>query len=101
MAEFAESRTADGVPTQLLDAQQARELAPMLPDDAIGASYGTEDGQIRSPEFVRRLAALAQARGVRIHEKVTALSLVRGAQGVAGVRTTDGVVIGDRVVLAT
>lgn len=101
MAEFVASRNADGVPTQLLDAQQARELAPMLPDDAIGATYCPEDGQIRSPEFVRRLAALTEAKGVRIREGVTALSLVRAAGGVAGVRTTDGVVLADRVVWAT
>ena len=39
MREFVEARIADGVPMQLLDGDQAREIAPILPDTVLGASY--------------------------------------------------------------
>jgi glycine/D-amino acid oxidase-like deaminating enzyme len=101
MKEFAESRTALGVPTTLLDEQQARELTPLLPNDAIGATYCAEDGQLRSPEFVRRLAEVCDRKGVRIREGVTVVSLLLDGDRLSGVRTTEGVVLADRVVMAT
>ena len=36
MREFVDARIADGVPMQLLDGDQARELAPILPDTVSG-----------------------------------------------------------------
>ena len=39
MREFVDRRTADGVPMRLLDGDEARALAPILPDSVLGASY--------------------------------------------------------------
>lgn len=99
--EFAEVRRAEGVHIEVLDQAQARELCPMLPQDAIGATYCPEDGQLRSAWFVQQLGHACRRRGVRIHERTPVLGPLHGNAGVEGVQTLDGVVRADRVVYAT
>jgi glycine/D-amino acid oxidase-like deaminating enzyme len=88
--EFAASRRADGIHVEVLDEQAVREAAPILPPTVIGATYCPEDGQIRTPRFVRGLGDACIARGVRIHEGVTAVGLLRDGERACGVRTTFG-----------
>ena len=52
MREFVERRTADGVPMRLLDGDEAREIAPILPDSVIGATFCPLDAQIDSTRYV-------------------------------------------------
>ena len=85
----------------MLDQQQARELSPLLPRNAIGATFCPEDGQINSPKFVGALAHLAVRKGVRIHEHTAVLSLLRDGDGLHGVHTWSGLVLADRVIWAT
>jgi glycine/D-amino acid oxidase-like deaminating enzyme len=101
MEEFAASRANDGVEISVLDQQQARELSPLLPRNAIGATFCPEDGQINSPKFVGALAHLAVRKGVRIHEHTAVLSLLRDGDGLHGVHTWSGLVLADRVIWAT
>jgi glycine/D-amino acid oxidase-like deaminating enzyme len=68
MREFVEARTADGVPMRLLDGNEARELAPILPETVLGASYCPLDAQIDSRRYVRAFAAAAQRHGARVVE---------------------------------
>jgi glycine/D-amino acid oxidase-like deaminating enzyme len=81
----------------MLDEAGVREAAPILPPSVIGATYCAEDGQIRTPRFVRALGDACRARGVRIHEEVTATGLLRDGDRVAGVRTAWGDVPADAV----
>ena len=68
MREFVERRTADGVPMRLLDGDEARAMAPILPDTVLGASYCPLDAQIDSTRYVRAFAAAAQRAGARVVE---------------------------------
>ncbi|MDQ0664616.1 glycine/D-amino acid oxidase-like deaminating enzyme [Arthrobacter ulcerisalmonis] len=98
--EFVEARIADGFKAELLDEQAAHEAAPILPPDVIGATFMPEDGQIRTPKFVRALAQECRRLGVRIYENTPVLGLVRTGSRVSGVRTLHGDVRADKVVWA-
>ncbi|MEX0158714.1 MULTISPECIES: NAD(P)/FAD-dependent oxidoreductase [unclassified Microbacterium] len=96
--EFVEMRQGQGVAMELLDAQQAHDAAPILPPNVIGATFSPEDGQIRTPKFVRALAQECIRLGVRIRENNPALGLLRSGGVVKGVRTLYGDIPADRVV---
>ena len=96
--EMVDMRTAQGFSMELLDAHQAQEAAPILPANVLGATYAPEDGQIRTPKFVKALAQECRRRGVRIYEQNTALGLLTEKGRVRGVRTLYGDVPSDRVV---
>ncbi|MFC9354421.1 NAD(P)/FAD-dependent oxidoreductase [Arthrobacter sp. NPDC057013] len=98
--EFVEARIADGFKAELLDDQAAHEAAPILPPDVIGATFSPEDGQIRTPKFVRALAQECRRLGVRIHENTPVVGLLRRNSKVVGVRTVGGDVSADKVVWA-
>lgn len=98
--EFVEARIADGFKAELLDEQAAHEAAPILPPDVIGATFSPEDGQIRTPKFVRALAQECRRLGVRIYENTPVLGLMRSGGSVSGVRTLHGNVPADKVVWA-
>ena len=101
--EFVEDRNRYSCNMELLDEQTAHEAAPILPPTVIGATFSPEDGQIRTPKFVRALAQENRRLGVRIHEHTPVLGLLRRGRGqpVVGVRTLNGDVLGDRVVWCT
>ncbi|NJC69884.1 FAD-binding oxidoreductase [Planosporangium thailandense] len=100
-AEFVEARRADGLKIELLDEQAAHEAAPILSPDVIGATFSPEDGQIRTPKFVRSLAQACRRMGVRIYEDTAALGLLRSGGRAVGVRTVSGDVPAGQVVWAT
>ncbi|MEU1595148.1 FAD-binding oxidoreductase [Streptomyces sp. NPDC005708] len=100
-SEFVDARRADGLKIELLDEQAAHEAAPILSPDVIGATYSPEDGQIRTPKFVRALAQACRRMGVRIYEDTSALGLLRSGERATGVRTAAGDVTADHVVWAT
>jgi glycine/D-amino acid oxidase-like deaminating enzyme len=88
--EFAAMRREHGIEVEILDEGGVREAAPILPETVIGATYCAEDGQIRTPRFVRMLGDACRRRGVRIHEGVTATGLLKEGDRAVGVRTTWG-----------
>lgn len=100
-SEFVEARRADGLKMELLDEQEAHEAAPILPPHVIGATYSPEDGQIRTPKFVRALAQACRRLGVRIYEHTPALGLLRDGAKAVGVRTGYGDVPAGKVVWCT
>jgi glycine/D-amino acid oxidase-like deaminating enzyme len=100
-SEFVDARRADGLKMELLDEHAAHEAAPILSPDVIGATYSPEDGQIRTPKFVRSLAQACRRMGVRIHEDTAALGLLRSGGRATGVRTAAGDVPAGQVVWAT
>ncbi|GAB3001316.1 FAD-dependent oxidoreductase [Streptomyces pseudoechinosporeus] len=99
--EFVEDRNQHGFTMELLDGPTAREAAPILPPTVIGATFCPEDGQIRTPKFVRALAQECRRLGVRIYEHTPVLGLTRDGAKVTGVRAVGGDVYADRVVWGT
>jgi glycine/D-amino acid oxidase-like deaminating enzyme len=100
-SEFVDARRADGIQMELLDERAAHEAAPILSKHVIGATYSPEDGQIRTPKFVRALAQACRRLGVRIYENTPALGLLRAGSRAVGVRTGVGDVPASSVVWAT
>jgi glycine/D-amino acid oxidase-like deaminating enzyme len=100
MREFVERRTADGVPMQLLDGDQARELAPILPDTVIGASYCPLDAQVDPRRYVRAFATAAQRHGATIREGTAARAIERDGTRITRVHSDLGPIAAGQVVIA-
>ena len=100
MREFVERRTADGVPMRLLDGDEARAIAPILPDTVVAASFCPLDAQIDSRRYVRAFAAAAQRHGARVVEGATARTFERDGGRIARVQTDIGPISAGQVVLA-
>jgi sarcosine oxidase subunit beta len=73
----------------------------MRVDDLVGGRFGAEDGYGDPPQALAGFAAFATLGGVRIREGVNVRELVRNGDRVTGVRTDEGELSADRVLLAT
>jgi glycine/D-amino acid oxidase-like deaminating enzyme len=101
MREFVDRRTADGVPMWLLDGDEARAMAPILPDSVLGASYCPLDAQVDPRRYVRAFAGAAQRAGARVVEGATARSFETDGGRITHVQTDIGPISAGHVVLAT
>jgi glycine/D-amino acid oxidase-like deaminating enzyme len=101
MREFVDRRTADGVPMRLLDGDEARAMAPILPDSVLGASYCPLDAQVDPRRYVRAFAGAAQRAGARVVEGATARSFETDGGRITHVQTDIGPISAGHVVLAT
>lgn len=91
-----------GVNVEMVDPPMIRDLVPDLRiDDLAGGRFGAEDGYGDPLDALAGFAAFAQLGGVRIREGATVRELVRDGDRVTGVRTDEGVVGADRVLLTT
>lgn len=84
-----------GLPLELISAQQAQELFPLMSTDGVlGAAYTPTDGQIDPARLCTALAAGARAAGVTIAQRtrVIGIDTVEGPHGrrVTGVRVARG-----------
>lgn len=82
-----------GVEVELITAQRAGELYPLLrTDDLQGAIWIPGDGKANPADLCMSLAKGARQRGARLLEGVEVTGVLTDAQGrrVAGVRTTQG-----------
>ena len=100
MREFVDRRVADGVPMRLLDGNEARAMAPILPDDVLGATYCPLDAQIDSRRYVRAFAAAAQRAGATIVEGSSVRTLEADGRRMRRVLTDLGPISAGQVVLA-
>jgi glycine/D-amino acid oxidase-like deaminating enzyme len=98
--EFVEHRVADGVPMRLVDGDEARAIAPILPDDVLGASYCALDAQVDPARYVRAFAAAAQRAGARVVEGATARTFDTDGGRITAVQTDIGPISAGHVVLA-
>jgi glycine/D-amino acid oxidase-like deaminating enzyme len=98
--EFVEQRVADGVPMRLLDGDEARAMAPILPETVLGASYCPLDAQVDPGRYVRAFGAAAQRAGARIVEGATARTLETEAGRITRVQTDIGPISAGQVVIA-
>ncbi len=100
MREFVERRKADGVPMQLLDGNEARDVAPILPEGILGATYCPLDAQIDSRRLVRAYAAAAQRAGATVVEGTAARTLQTEGGRITRVIADQGPIAAGQVVLA-
>lgn len=98
--EFVEQRMAEGVPMQLLSGDDARSLAPILPESVLGASFCPLDAQIDSRRYVQAFARAAQRAGATIIEGKAVRSFDRRHGRVDRVITDAGVFVAGSIVLA-
>ncbi|MEK7863383.1 MAG: FAD-binding oxidoreductase [Chloroflexota bacterium] len=91
-----------GVNVEMVDRTVIADLVPgMRVDDVVGGRFGAEDGYGDPLEALAGFAAFAQLGGVEIREGANVRELVRSGDRVTGVRTDEGVLTADRVLLAT
>jgi sarcosine oxidase subunit beta len=91
-----------GVNVEMVDRSEIERLVPGIrTDDLAGGRFGAEDGYGDPIEALAGFAAYAHLGGVKIREGVAALEIVREGDRVTGVRTSEGVIACERVLLAT
>lgn len=100
LREFVQQRRTDGVEMELLDGNTARELAPILPDSVLGASYCPLDAQVEPASYVRAFARAAERAGAIIREGVRVERIVIEDGRVTGVETSEGPIATGQVVVA-
>ena len=81
-----------GLPLELISAQEAAELFPLMSTDGVlGAAYTPTDGQVDPARLCYALAASARAGGVTIAQRTRVTAIDHGASGrVTRVRTDRG-----------
>lgn len=95
----AELQRANGVPTEWLSPEQARERSPIVSvDDVLGATYCALDGHASPESVVQGYAFGARALGAVIRTGVGVTGIRTAAGRVTGVITDEGVVETDTVV---
>jgi glycine/D-amino acid oxidase-like deaminating enzyme len=100
LREFVERRQADGVDIRVIDGDEARSLAPILPDTVIGASFCPLDAQMESTRYVRAFAKAAARHGARIVEHAPVRAVERDGSRIGRVVTDEGSFTPDLVVVA-
>ncbi|HET9808587.1 MAG TPA: FAD-binding oxidoreductase [Candidatus Limnocylindria bacterium] len=91
-----------GVNVEMVDLPEIERLVPGIrTDDLVGGRFGAEDGYGDPIQALAGFAASAQLGGVKIREGVAATEILREGDRVTGVRTSDGVISCERVLLAT
>ncbi|MDQ2953083.1 MAG: FAD-binding oxidoreductase, partial [Chloroflexota bacterium] len=87
---------------EMVDRIAINDLVPgMRLDDVAGGRFGAEDGYGDPLQALAGFAAFATLGGVRVREGVSVRALVRNGDRVTGVRTDEGELSADRVLLAT
>lgn len=105
-AEEAELRASVERPPQRalglewVDGQALRSLEPRLRPDARGAVYSAQEHQLNASRFNQILARAAESRGVAFFQGVAVTGFVSAGDQVVGLRTQEGKVGADLVVLA-
>ena len=95
----AELQRRNGVPTEWLSPEQARERSPIVSvDDVLGATYCALDGHASPESVVQGYASGARAHGAVIRTGAGVTGIRTAAGRVTGVVTDDGVVKTDTVV---
>jgi glycine/D-amino acid oxidase-like deaminating enzyme len=97
---FVANRRKAGLPMELLDAAEARERCPILPEDIGGATWNPLDAHVHPERVVQSLVRAAEARGAKVvtGTGVTSVEVVGGRA--VGVRTDEGAIAADVVLIA-
>ena len=84
------AQRADGVPVEVVDAGDARRLAPDVASTCRGGVFCAMDGQAEAMPTVRAFAAAARRAGARVEQRVGAERLVVEGGRAVGVLRSDG-----------
>ncbi|MEV0171474.1 FAD-binding oxidoreductase [Streptomyces sp. NPDC050803] len=90
-----------GVPSRMLDPDEARELSPLITTDGLlAAAFSPDDGHCTPESVVHGYASAARRHGATIlrHTKVTGIDL--NGDTITGVTTTKGRIATDTVICA-
>ena len=85
---------------ELLDGDQARAAAPVLPEDVLGASFCREDAQIATAKVVDGFGRAAERLGARVLRGTEVLQVRIAGGRVGGVESSAGAIDAGTVVLA-
>jgi len=88
--EDVAAQRADDVPVELVDASDARRIAPGLSPAVVGGVHCAIDGQAEALATVRAFAAAARRLGARVDEGAGVVSIVVEHGRVVGVALSDG-----------
>ncbi len=83
-----------------VDSQALRRLEPRLRPDARGAAYSAQEHQLNASRFTQTLARAAEARGAAFFQGASVTGFTTNGDQVIGLRTQEGKVGADLVVLA-
>ena len=100
MQEFVEQRNKDGITMQLLDKKEALEMAPLLPENTLGATFCPMDSLVNPTLYVRAFANAARRHGGLIRTGTEVISVTTDGSKVTGVKTAEGDIESKYVVLA-
>lgn len=89
-----------GLEADTLSADEVRARQPGVELDILGGVFYPQDAHVIPPQVMAALKRALAARGVELRWSQRATGFVKQGDQVAGVRTTDGVVEADEVVLA-
>jgi sarcosine oxidase subunit beta len=84
------AQRADGVPVEVVDAGDARRLAPDVAATCRGGVFCAMDGQAEAMPTVRAFAAAARRAGARLEQRVGAERLLVDGGRAVGVLRSDG-----------
>jgi glycine oxidase len=101
LAEVHSRQREQGLLVEWLEASEVYELEPNLAAQVVAALYAPEDAQVNPPRLVQALAFAASLRRTQLMEAVRVTGLVAEKGKVTGVRTAQGTVSADTVVLAS
>lgn len=93
-------QAARGLAAKWLPAREARELEPGLLDGLLGAGWFSEDHHLNPTAVTQGLAGAMARLGGRVRVECPVLGLLRDGDRVVGVRTADGPIAADVVVVA-
>ncbi|MHA6625159.1 GcvT family protein [Pseudonocardia sichuanensis] len=80
-----------GLPLELISANEARELFPLMNTDGVlGAAYTPTDGHVDPSRLCYALAAGARANGITIAQRTRVIAINTANGQVSGVRTDRG-----------
>lgn len=102
MQKRAQALQETGVDVQLLEHEDLCRLEPNIaPETVIGALYHAHEAELNPFSLVQAFALRGRDRGLEVWPQTPVIGLEVQADRVVGVRTKDGALSADRVVLAS
>ena len=100
-AGAAKAQRALGIPTEILDVDAVREMAPQVnTDDLVGGTFCPWEGYAAPEAAVQGFAAAARRLGAKTKVGTRVLEICTDSDGVCGVRTAEGTIATRVVVVA-
>ncbi len=96
-----EWQAESGLEVRWLDSEELRDLEPALSPDIVGGLYSPEEHQVRGARLVQAYAQGAANLVGRFRERSSVIGIIDQNHKIAGVRTSEGEIYTDKVILAT